>query len=176
MQRKFLLLLAALTVMVVLAVPQVLYGQMGPHRMGQPSGMMGNPGMGHGVDAQTIHQLFAYHDQIHRTVEEIPKGIRAVTESDNPEVAKLIQTHVSRMYDRVRKQQFVPMMGMSSTLPTMIQANNQYQREFRITPKGIEVKETSNNPEMVVVIREHAKEVTQFAAQGMPAMMGGRMR
>ncbi|HEY9661910.1 MAG TPA: hypothetical protein V6C65_25935 [Allocoleopsis sp.] len=185
MQCQFLLLLSTVTLMVVLLIPQAINAQMGQHYRGQhyrgqhyrgqASGMMGNS-MGHGKDAQTIHQLFAYHDQIHRTVEDIPGGIQAITESDNPDVAALLQTHVSAMYDRINKMQSIPMIGMSTTLPTMVEAADQYQRQFRMTDQGIEIIETSTDPEIVAVIREHAQEVTQFAEQGMPAMMNGRMR
>jgi len=171
MQRRILVWLSILALVVALAIPQVTNGQMG-----RSPGMMGNSGMRGGGDAQTIHQLFAYHDQIHRTVEEISGGIRAVTESDSPQVAALIQAHVSKMYDRVNENQPIPMIGMSSTLPIMAQSANKYQRRIQLTSKGIEVTETSDNPEMVAVIREHAQEVTQFAEQGMPAMMNGRMR
>lgn len=171
MQRRILVWLSILALVVALAIPQVTNGQMG-----RSPGMMGNSGMRGGGDAQTIHQLFAYHDQIHRTVEEISDGIRAVTESDSPQVAALIQAHVSKMYDRVNENQPIPMIGMSSTLPIMSQSANEYQRRIQLTSKGIEVTETSDNPEMVAVIQEHAQEVTQFAEQGMPAMMNGRMR
>lgn len=174
MYRKFLSRLFLLIVAVVVAaiISKFVYAQ----------GMYGVPDitkqgrMGNGGDAQTIHQLFATHEQIHRTVTDIPGGIRAVTESDNPEVVALIQLHVVKMYDRVREGLPIPMIGMSSTLPTMLQATNQYQRQFRITSKGIEVTETSNDPNMVAIIREHGREVTQFITQGMPAMMNGRMR
>ncbi|MEA5624294.1 hypothetical protein [Nostoc sp. UHCC 0251] len=122
MQRKFLFWFLILALIVVLIIPQVVNGQMR-----RPPGMMGNHGMRHDNDTQTIHQLFADHNQIHRIVEEIPGGIRTVTESDNPQVVTLIQSHVSKMYDRVSKQQPIPMIGMSSTLPTMIQSAKQYQ-------------------------------------------------
>ncbi len=175
MYRKFLLWLSILIVafiVVVVIMPKFVAGQ----GMYSNPNMMRHGGMGNGSDAQTIHQLFADRDRIRRTVEEIPHGIRAVTESDSPEVATLIQLHVSKMYDRVSEGYPIPMIGMSSTLPTMIQSANQYQRQLRITSKGIEVTETSNDPNMVTVIREHAREVTQFVTQGMPAMMNGRMR
>ncbi len=171
MPRNFLFWMFAFALALILAYPQIAHGQMR-----RSPGMMSNPGMGHGGDAQTIHQLFANHNQVHRSVQEIPGGIRAVTESDNPQVVALIQSHVAKMYDRVSKKQFIPMIGMSSTLPTMLQEANHYQRQLRMTTKGIEVTETSNNPEMVALIREHAREVTQFAEQGMPAMMNGGMR
>jgi len=171
MQRRILIWLAILALVVVLVTPQVMKGQMG-----RSLGMMGSPGMGQGSDAQTIHQLFADHNQVRRTVTEIPGGIHAVTESDHPQVAALIQAHVSKMYDRVNQNQPIPMLGMSSTLPTLSQSANKYQRQLHMTSKGIEVVETSDDPKMVAVIREHAQEVTQFAEQGMPSMMNGRMR
>lgn len=171
MQRKFFLALYSFVLILVLVSPQTVLGQMGWHPR-----MMGNPGMGMGGEGFTIHQLFAYHDQIHRTVEEIPGGIRAITESDNPQVAALIQSHVSRMYDRLNQQGSIPMIGMSATLPKMIQANHQYQRQLHKTAKGIEVIETAIDPNLVVVIRDHAREVTQFVEQGIPTMMNGRMR
>lgn len=174
MPRRILVWLAFLTLTLVLVIPQVVQGQMGrPPGMGY-LGRMGadNP---HG-DAQAIHQLFAEHGQIHRTVEAIAGGIRTVTESDDPAVAQLIQTHVTHMYDRLDQSQPIPMIGMSATLPTMLQSVDRYQRQFRLTDKGIEVTETSDDPELVAVIQEHAQEVSRFVEQGMPAMMPRRMR
>ncbi|MGB8702768.1 MAG: hypothetical protein WCD18_25415 [Thermosynechococcaceae cyanobacterium] len=136
--------------------------------------MMGNPRMGD--DAQTIHQLFAGHDRIRRTVTNIPGGIRAVTESDDPQLTALIQSHVSQMYERVSQGQPIPMISMSSTLPDMVQAANQYQRKIQFTPKGISVAETSTDPRLEAIIRAHGLEVTQFVERGMSAMMHGRMQ
>jgi hypothetical protein len=141
---------------------------------GMGRGMRGGGSMG-GGDMQTIHQLFAYHNQIRRSVEEIPGGIRARTESDNPQVAALIQAHIPTMYRRIANRKGIPMIMMSSTLPAMAQNPNRYQRQFQITSKGILVTEISNDPEMISIIREHAREVTRFVNQGMPAMMGSRI-
>ncbi|GAB4330985.1 MAG: hypothetical protein OHK0047_18540 [Leptolyngbyaceae cyanobacterium] len=171
MHRKFFLALYSLVLILVLVSPQTVLGQMGWHPR-----MMGNRGMGMGGEGSTIHQLFAYHDQIHRSVEDIPGGIRAITESDNPQVAALIQSHVSRMYARLDQQDPIPMIGMSATLPKMMQAHQKYQRQLHKTAKGIEVIETAIDPNMVMVIRDHAREVTQFVEQGMPVMRNGRMR
>lgn len=49
-------------------------GMMGKDRMG--SGMMSD-------DMRFIHQLFANHDKIRRSIEEILGGVRTVTESDD---------------------------------------------------------------------------------------------
>lgn len=43
-------------------------------------------------------------------------------------------------------------------------------------PKGVVVTETSNDPRLTQAIRDHAREVTGFVRDGMPAMMRGMMR
>jgi uncharacterized protein involved in high-affinity Fe2+ transport len=80
------------------------------------------------------------------------------------------------MYERVSQSQPIPMIGMSSTLPDMVQAANQYQRKIQLTPKGISVAETSTDPKLEAIIRAHGQEVTQFVERGMSAMMNGRMQ
>ncbi|WP_219903899.1 hypothetical protein [Stenomitos frigidus] len=133
-------------------------------------GMMGGNGMG------TIHQLFANHQQIHRTVQDIPGGIRATTESDNPKVTALIQSHVPSMYQRMNKKQVIPMVQMAPSLSPLIRNAGSYQRQFQLTSKGIAVTETSQDPKITAVIREHAREVSKFVTEGMPAMMKQRTR
>lgn len=177
MQRKLWAWLAIVLLTLAMAVLGSQYirsqtAQMSPGMMRGSGGMMGNPRMV--GDAQTIHQLFAEHDRIRRTVTNIPGGIRAVTESDDPQLSALIQSHVSRMYERVNQGQPIPMIGMSSTLPDMVQAANQYQRKIQLTPKGISVAETTTDPKLEPIIRAHGLEVTQFIEHGMSAMMNGR--
>jgi len=48
-----------------------------------------------------IHDLIVNHDRIKRTVTNLPDGIRTVTESDDPQTAQLIKTHVASMGKRV---------------------------------------------------------------------------
>lgn len=52
------------------------------------------------------------------------------------------------------------MIRMVPTLPTMFSNADRYQRQYELTPKEIAIAETSNDPDMVDVIREHAYEVT----------------
>ncbi len=168
MWRKVWFWLVVVTLAISLAMPSVVQAQMGRFRGG-----MGDANMRR--DAQTIHQLFTNYRQIHRTVQEIPNGIRSVTESDTPQVAALIQSHVAKMYDRVAHNQPIPMLGMSTTLQPMLQAPQHYQRQLTLTAKGVEVTETSTDPNLVAIIRAHAKEVTQFTERGMGRGMMGRL-
>ncbi len=48
-----------------------------------------------------IHSLFAAHDEVERAVTEIENGYEARTTSDNPEVAAMLQKHVSQMASRL---------------------------------------------------------------------------
>src|SRR5712692_1350818 len=92
-------------------------------RAGRAQGMMGGMGgmMGGGMGGmmgpmRTGMQLFRHHSEIHRNVTFLPNGVRAVTESDNPNVAALIQEHVGDMYARIdRDRPFA--YPMSRTVP-----------------------------------------------------------
>lgn len=65
------------------------------------SGMMGGNGMGEMMmpgntmgPMGTGMELFTRHAKIRRRVAELPNGVHAVTESDDPQTAALIQAHV----------------------------------------------------------------------------------
>lgn len=152
----------------------------GDHMMCGDSAMDGNRmmdsdrTMGGNTDMQVVRQLFAYHDQIRRSVEEIPGGVQTLTESDNPEIATLIQQHVASMHQRLEDGRWFAMM--SRTLPILFRNADRYQRQSQITPEGIAVTKTSDDAELANVLSEHAQEVTQFVQSGMPQMGCGRMR
>ncbi len=164
-----------ITLTFILASPDIVHSEetLIGHQMS--GGCMKSAQMSR-CDGKIIHQLFDNHHQIRRSVEEIPGGIRAVTESDHSEVAALIQEHVSRMYKRIENGQRIPMMMMSSTLPIMVQNSDLYHRKLEMTSQGIVVTETSSDPDLVSVIREHAMEVTEFVDEGRRGMNSGMMR
>lgn len=77
------------------------------HGPGFGPGRMGMMGMGHGTatmtERQGIHDMFMSHEQIRRTVTNLPNGIRTVTESDDPELAAVLASHVAGMIERVKE-------------------------------------------------------------------------
>ncbi|WP_036488772.1 hypothetical protein [Myxosarcina sp. GI1] len=186
MKRQFVLgiVLFFFTLGLVLVVPRLATSQetqvamCGGDMMG--GGMMNDRMMRDGMmggnreDMQIVHRLFANHDQIRRTVEEIPGGVRTLTESDNPQITALIQAHVQSMHQRVDEGRWFAMM--SRTLPTMFRNADRYQRQNKNTSKGISVTKTSDDPDLVAVLREHSREVSGFVEGGMPCMGGGMMR
>jgi hypothetical protein len=147
-------------------------------RSGSPSsgGMMGGGGMmgsATPADMSMYRTLFNRHAEIRRTVEEIPGGVRTTTESDAPELASMLQAHVSSMYAHLR--QGAEVTCMSNSVPTLFHNAESYERQLTLTPKGVVVTETSNDPRVRAAIRGHVDEVSGFVHDGMPAMMRGMM-
>jgi hypothetical protein len=138
-------------------------------------GMMGTGMMGSATqaDMSSYMTLFDRHTEIRRTVEVIDGGVRTTTESDAPDLVVQLQAHVSSMYTHLNQQAEVTCM--SSSLPTLFRDSAGYRRHLTLTADGVVVTETSDDPNLVNAIREHAQEVTGFVHDGMPAMMRGMM-
>ena len=136
---------------------------------GPDGGMMGVSA----EDMRVYMDMFARHGELTRTVEEIPGGVRTTTESNSPDLTAQLQAHVSDMYGRLGQGSEV--MCMSPTLPTLFRNAGGYRRELTLTPTGVIAEETADDPNLVEVIRAHAREVTGFVRDGMPAMMQGMM-
>ncbi|HQT90297.1 MAG TPA: hypothetical protein PK677_17490 [Acidiphilium sp.] len=161
-----------------------------PGDSGSPGGMMGGmmgSSMSH-MDMQGMMsrgnmmgpmklgmKLFERHAEITRATDYMPNGIIDTTVSNNPTTAHLIQAHVIEMYNRLAENRPFP-YPMSNSVPTMFANSTKYQRSYKLLPTGIQVTETSDDPEMVKVIYAHARELDRFAKDGMPAMMRGMMK
>ncbi|MEY2343399.1 hypothetical protein AB4090_15085, partial [Acidithiobacillus sp. IBUN Pt1247-S3] len=91
------------------------------------------------------------------------------------ETVALLQAHVSQMYARLAEDKPFP-YPMSRSVPVMFAHPTWYHRNLELLKDGVAVTETSNDPAMVRVIHEHAREITRFVKDGMPAMMRDMMR
>lgn len=141
--------------------------QMDMRGMMSSSNMMGPMKLG--------MKLFERHAEITRATDYMPNGIIDTTVSNNPTTAHLIQAHVIEMYNRLAENRPFS-YPMSNSVPTMFANSTKYQRSYKLLPTGIQVTETSDDPEMVKVIYAHARELDRFARDGMPAMMRGMMK
>ncbi len=149
----------------LLGIGYVLRGVFGlPTSLAQP-GMDGASG----ADMHQYRNMFMRHGELRRSVEYVPGGVRTVTESDSADLVAELQAHVSSMYAQLERGAEVHCM--SSSLPTLFRHASGYQRQLSYSPNGVVVVETSGDPELTRVIREHAQEVTGFVVDGMPAMM-----
>ena len=121
------------------------------------------------VDMSRYMEMFNRHREISRVVEEIPGGVRTTTQSNSPALAAQLQAHVSSMYSHL--DQGTEVRCMSQSLPTLFRQANGYRRQFTFTATGVIAEETAEDPALTDAIRAHAREVTGFVQQGMPAMM-----
>lgn len=122
-----------------------------------------------GADMSVVHEMLAAHDKITRTVTNLPNGIRTVTESDDPQVAKEIKDHVASMAGRLKDGRVFNVA--SHTLPTIFANNAKIHTQIVQTPKGVIVTQTSTDPTTVAALQAHAGEVSDLARGGMVALM-----
>jgi hypothetical protein len=163
--------LAALGATGVLGLGYILRGifESPAVRLADDDGMMGVSS----ADMSIYMDMFNRHNEISRVVEEIPGGVRTTTQSNSPELAAQLKAHVSSMYSHVG--QGTEVMCMSSSLPTLFRNASGYRRRLIFTPTGVIAEETAEDPPLTQAIRAHAREVSGFVRDGMPAMMRDMM-
>jgi hypothetical protein len=113
--------------------------------------------------------MLVNHDRIKRTVTNLPDGIRTTTESDDPEMAALIASHVAGMHERVREGRDPKLPIQSPTLRLIFRNRDKITTTHHATEKGIVVVQTSNDSETVAALQKHASEVSDLARRGMVA-------
>lgn len=158
--------------------PGMMHG-MGPGAVGGHGPMAGMAGMlmrqdaASSADMNLVHELLANHDQIRRTVTNLPDGIRTVTESADPRVAQAIKAHVASMSQRLGDGREFNIF--STTLPVLFENKDKISSTVEMTVKGAVVTQTSADAKVVAALQGHAAEVTALAQEGMVAMMRGMM-
>ena len=144
----------------------------GPGPMGQGRGMSGE-------EHDAIFALLGGHDAVARTVEEIPGGVRTTTTTTEPELVEALRTHVRQMARRL--DQGRPVRLWDPVFRGVFAHADEITVAMRDIDGGIEVTETSDDPEVVSLIRAHAAKVSDFVARGHEAARppwagGGRRR
>ena len=141
-----------------------------PSEGASSNGMMGMMGEGMMEDMGSIRRLLANHEKVERRVEDIPNGVRTVTTSDDPEVAALIRRHVRQMDARYDRDQ--PIRMMDPVFRELFQNRDRASLEYEDIPGGIRVTHTSDDPNVVLLIRQHARHfVSEAAEEGMARAM-----
>jgi hypothetical protein len=149
-------------------------GQMGPGMMGMGPGMMG--GNATSGERSDIHDLFSSHDQIKRTVTNLPDGIRTVTESDDPQVAATIKKHVAEMGKRVEEGRDPGLPIETPALHAIFHDKDKIKTTYETIEKGIIVVQTSTDAGAVKALQDHAAEVSDLAQRGMIAAHEAMMK
>ena len=159
----------------------------GPMGMGHGMGRGMAPGMGHGMmgmgpgnatatEQQELHNMFVNHDRIKRTVSDLPDGVRTVTESDDPALAKTLVDHVVGMLKRVEEGRDPRLPMQSPMLEVIFHNRDKIKTITEPTPKGIAVTQTSTDAETVAALKKHAADVSDLVARGMEAAHETMMR
>jgi len=117
-----------------------------------------------------IQELLLSHDRITRTVMNLPGGIRTLTESDNPLIARLINDHVTSMTERVAAGDDPNLPMESDAVRTLFRNKDKIRTYTEQTPKGILVVQISSDPATVAALQQHAAEVNELVRGGMAAM------
>ncbi|MCA9192040.1 MAG: hypothetical protein KDB03_09765 [Planctomycetales bacterium] len=119
------------------------------------------------ADMSTLHSMFADRNKIHRTVKNLPDGAVAVTESDDEQIAALIQDHVPNMERRVQSNEPLPPMTFHPIFVELIKNAEKYTLEYEDTLNGVKVTYRSDDPFVVQLVQEHAALVSRFIKNGM---------
>lgn len=130
-------------------------------------GMMGDGA--HAADMQVFHQLFDHRTEIDRQVVKRPDGIETVTESKNPEVARLLKTHVAAMLARVKEAR--PIHQRDPLFAELFRYADRIEASYEPTALGVRVVETSKDAYVVRLLQAHAEVIGAFLAHGMAEMM-----
>jgi hypothetical protein len=139
---------------------------------GMPDWMMGD-GMMDGEmmpDMAAIHALLSGHDKIRRAVNDIDGGIRSRTTSTDTRLAQLIRDHVHAMRTRLADNR--PIRHGDPLFREIFEHHTAITIDITELPNGVQVTETSTDPQVQLLIRQHAhKAVSEFVATGMPRAM-----
>lgn len=117
-------------------------------------------------DMSVIHGMFNERSKIRRWVNFLPDGAVAYTESDDPQLVKFLQSHVPSMDSRVVTNSPLPPMTFQPVFTELIKYAKDYALEYEDTENGVKVTYQSDNPYVVMLVREHAKLVGRFIHHG----------
>ena len=129
-------------------------------------GMMGGMMADMRSDMMLFHYLLAHREDVRRQVKKLSDGVETLTESDVPEVAGKIQEHVASMYKRLKEGRPIHMMMRDPLFAEIFRNAAKIKMVVEKTPKGVRVKETSDDPQVVALIQAHAEVVNGFIANG----------
>ena len=165
---------AFLTVILSLSPTAVAQGNRGRGKgFGRGFGGPGNHGHGqderHDADHDVLQYLLTNHKKITRTVKELPDGVETLTQSDDPEIAAKIKEHVKWMEHRIKERN--PIRMRDPLFAEIFKHTEKISMRREEVKNGIRVIETSDDPYVAKLIKEHAKVVSGFVERGFSEAM-----
>ena len=136
-----------------------------------PVGMLTTQDANSAADMGVVMNLVHDNTKIRRTVTRLPDGIRTVTESDDPKIARDIKAHVASMSGRLKDGREFNIF--STTLPVIFDNAKNIKSAVELTDKGAIVTRTSSDAKVVAALQAHADEVTELVKEGPVAFHRG---
>jgi hypothetical protein len=122
------------------------------------------------TEVADLKKIFQQHMEIERRVTNLPNGISTFTASNTPEVREAIVSHVSMMVTRLAEDKNPEVIIQSPTLDALFDVHDEIETEIEVTDTGVNVIQTSSNPEVVRLLQTHAAEVSDMSERGMAAV------
>ena len=111
-----------------------------------------------------VFDLLSNHAAITHNVEKIPGGVRTTTTTTKPELVETLRVHVRQMSRHLKQGQ--PVRIWDPVFRDLFAHHDEITLVAKDIEGGIEVTETSENPEVRSLILAHAKKVNAFVAGG----------
>ncbi|MEJ2060344.1 MAG: hypothetical protein P8Y64_07640 [Gammaproteobacteria bacterium] len=121
----------------------------------------------HQHDRDVFHQLLDSHEALRRRVVKLDNGIRATTTSPDPQVVALLHDHVPAMHARLEEN--FPLRRWDRLYAELFRHRDKIDMQVTLLPNGVEVTETSRDPEVVKLIHAHGDTVDAFVRGGYAA-------
>ncbi|MCW5941344.1 MAG: hypothetical protein KIS66_03880 [Fimbriimonadaceae bacterium] len=115
-----------------------------------------------------IHALLADASKVKRSTKIVSGGVSTVTLSNEPEVSRRIQLHAVAMQKRLREGR--PIRDWDPLFAALFERHEAVKMIVTLTKQGVAVTETSDDPQVVALIRAHAAAVDGFVKEGMAGM------
>lgn len=121
-------------------------------------------------EVNDLKEIFRSHKGISRSVSNLENGIITTTEATNERLREAIVSHVSLMVTRLQEGRNPEIIIQSPTLDALFDVYDEIETEIETTELGVKVIQTSDNPEVVSVLQQHAAEVSDMSRRGMEAV------
>ena len=122
------------------------------------------------VEISDLKNIFTNNIKINRRVEQLPNGIKTITETDDDDLRESIVTHVALMVTRLEEGRNPQVIIQSPTLDLLFDRYDDIETNVEITNRGVQVIQTSSNRDVVALLQQHAAEVSDMSERGMRAV------
>ncbi|NPA71814.1 MAG: hypothetical protein GXO35_03175 [Gammaproteobacteria bacterium] len=125
---------------------------------------------GHGSDEQHLkdqalfQELMQNHTQITRKTELLENGIKSITTTSTPALAKVLQDHVFGMKTRFENGRAI--RSWDPLFAALFEYRDEIEMTYHAIPLGIEAVLTTHNPKLIELIHCHDATLHGFVERG----------